>query len=259
MDRKESLQNGANSTRMESVNFSESNFYTLLSQQAGSSCHLENVLPSLAEVGATPTHIIFGCVRGPSSRPGRRWAARRGQADAQGVGTGRRPRPASLSREDEAAEAGPQGLAEELEPKQKQPKVERGRGSRLGETVHGCPLEKRENSVPQSRAAGLLPSCGRGPPRRCPTAATAPFRRRRPLQARAPRRRRRRAPPPAAARPRPRPPARPQPGAPRTPARRPRSPPATLAPPGARRGPAVRPPRWGALAAGRHLSGPQEN
>ena len=69
-----------------------------------------------------------------------------------------------------------------LEPKQKQPKVERGGDSRLGETVHGCPLEKRENRVPQSRAAGLLPSCGRGPARRCPAAATAPFRPRRPLQ-----------------------------------------------------------------------------
>lgn len=171
-----------------------------------------------------------------------------------------------------------------LEPKQKQALVERGRGSRLGEPDHGCPLEKRENRVPQSRAPGLLPSCGRGPPRRfpaprCPAAATAPFRRRRPLQGPRPR-----PPPPPpppaagpAAAPRPSPgrhPPRPGPG-PR-PARRPRSrrpapsppPPPAGAPARprrarppltagrcplllwAQRGPAARPLRWGSALPG---------
>lgn len=39
-----------------------------------------------------------------------------------------------------------------LEPKQKQALVERGRGSRLGEPDHGCPLEKRENRVPDRKS-----------------------------------------------------------------------------------------------------------
>lgn len=57
-----------------------------------------------------------------------------------------------------------------LRPKQKQPKVRRGSANRLGETLHGRPLEKRQNTVPQSRTAGQLPSCSH------PTTATAPFR-----------------------------------------------------------------------------------
>lgn len=158
-----------------------------------------------------------------------------------------------------------------LQPKQKQPEVERGGDSRLGETVHGCPLEKRENRVPQSRAAGLLPSCGRGPARRCPAAATAPFRPRRPLQGPRPPLAAAPLPPPAPPPPRPRLrppqprpgrappallPARPQPAArvrrpaaPRTPA--PASAPLLTAGRypfllGARRGPAAPPlRRWG--------------
>jgi hypothetical protein len=50
-----------------------------------------------------------------------------------------------------------------LGPKQKQPKVRRAGASRLGETLAGRPLEKRKNTVPQSRAAEQLPSCGRDP------------------------------------------------------------------------------------------------
>lgn len=50
-----------------------------------------------------------------------------------------------------------------LGPKQKQPKVRRASASRLGETLDSRPLEKRKNTVPQSRAAEQLPSCGRDP------------------------------------------------------------------------------------------------
>lgn len=90
---------------------------------------------------------------------GRDWTVEPAQ---RGGGSGARTRSAQ-------GEGGPdpgrarRTLERRLVPKQKQPKVERGGGSRLGEAVHGCPLEKRENRVPQSRAAGLLPSCGRGP------------------------------------------------------------------------------------------------
>lgn len=171
--------------------------------------------PSFARYGRTitqerPTRFLgtrsAGCFRG--NRPKRRGA--RGQ--------GGEPRPeagaaAAVNRGTEEGGGWPRRRAEmRLEPKQKQPEVERGRGSRLGETVHGCPLEKRKNRVPQSRAAGLLPSCGRGPGRRCPAAATAPFRRRRPLQAPRPGGRPRRPCPPH---PRPRPPPGRQPPRPR--------------------------------------------
>lgn len=188
------------------------------SRQVGRNCHPPHTLPPLP-AGAT-RHTSCGCVEGQhggthafsrdrgAGRPaeGEAAEAQRGPGSG-GAGAG------TLSPEGRGGVgAGPRGeQTGGSSPNTKQPEAERGCGSRLGEPAPGRPLEKRENRVPQSRAAGLLPSCGRGPAPRCPAAATAPFRRRRPLQAPRPTRgpgprpaRRPRGPPPAPAPPPPR-------------------------------------------------------
>lgn len=175
MGRKPELQN-----RVKPIQTDKSDFLCVPSasipfQQVRYRCHLLHVSPTLT-VGGDADHHLWGCGRGPghsgrtgaSSRDPRRRQTEGDRAEAQGAGGARgqggQPGPRCWSRRQEKARSGAEDRpgrrpGKRLEPKQKQPKVERGGESRLGETVHGCPLEKRENRVPQSRAAGLLPSC----------------------------------------------------------------------------------------------------